>query len=131
MDMKSVLATALTAAARVALVGAGGWLAQHGIMQSSGTESFVSIGTSIVLVLASAGWDMWTQYVQPVMIARLEVWKMKALDRAAALKNAGMPVPPPPTVDRIDAVTPSSVTPAIAAMAIQQAVPPPTAPSGR
>jgi len=42
MDTKSVLAAALTAAARVALVGAGGWLANHGIMQSSGIESFAN-----------------------------------------------------------------------------------------
>lgn len=118
MDMKTVF----TAVARVVLVGWGTWLAQHGIISATGVEQFASIGGSVVLILASAGWDVWTQYVQPVAIARLEVWKMKALDRADALKKAGVPVPPPPTVLRVDAATPSSVTPSIAAQAISEAV---------
>jgi hypothetical protein len=59
----------------------------HGLMTSSNTETFISVG----LLLVSLGWSGYREYARPILLAQLEVLKAKSLAQAAALKAAGVP----------------------------------------
>ncbi len=68
---------------------AGGSLAAHGLINSSGIETFVSLG----LMIAGVGWSVWDKYGRDIVTAQLEVWKAKALAQKEAMKEAKVPEP--------------------------------------
>jgi hypothetical protein len=83
----STLTSILTTAATVGLASLGTFLVTHGVMNSSGTETLVSLAPFV----AAATLAGWREYVRPILTAQLEVLKAKSLAQAAALKAAGLP----------------------------------------
>ncbi len=85
----------------------------HGLMTSSNTETFVSVG----LLLISLGWSSYIEYVRPILLAQLEVLKAKSLAQAAALKAANLPkVTPAQIAAQSDILTPGDVVKAVATL---------------
>lgn len=80
--------------AKNALMGLGAALVTHGVIASSNTEMFVSVG-----MMAVGGiWSFWTSYGRAIVLSKLEVLKAKSLAQAAALEKHDIP---PPTVVEI------------------------------
>lgn len=79
----------------------------HGLITSSNTEMFISAG----LFLVSLGWSSYMEYIRPILLAQLEVYKAKSLAQAAALRSAGVPQI---TVAQIAAQSPTMEAPTIA-----------------
>lgn len=100
---KTVMLTAASAFVRNGLVALGSAAAAHGIISSSSTETFVSLG----MVLAGAAWSGWNSYGRAIVISKLEVLKAKSLAQAAAMRQNGVP---PVTAGQIAGQSPTLTT---------------------
>lgn len=77
-----------------------GALVAHGIINASGTETFISAG----VLLLSVAWSGWNEYGKAIFMSQLEVLKAKSLAQAAALKANNIPKV---TVNQIAAQSPN------------------------
>lgn len=77
-----------------------GALVAHGLINASGTETFISAG----VLLLSLAWSGWNEYGKAIFMSQLEVLKAKSLAQAAALKANNLPKV---TVNQIAAQSPT------------------------
>ena len=63
------------------------WFVSHGLLSSNETETFVSLGLSVVGAL----WSFWNEYGEGIFRSQMEVIKAKSLAQAAKLHEAGLP----------------------------------------
>lgn len=101
---KTMMLTLASGIIKKGLLVAGTGLASHGVISSSQTEIFVSIG----MVLVGASWSFWNDYGKAIVLSQLEVLKAKSLAQAAQARSAGLP---PVSTDQIAAQSPT-LTPA-------------------
>jgi hypothetical protein len=76
----------------------------HGYLRPDSAGAVVEIGAGAVSLAAAAGWQVWTDYVQPIIIDQLEILKAKSHAQAAKLKENGIK---PVTVTEIAAQSPT------------------------
>lgn len=97
---KTMMLTLASGIIKKVLIIAGTGLASHGIINSSQTETFVSIG----MVLVGAGWSFWNDYGRAIVLSQLEVLKAKSLAQAAKMTQSGVT---PVTTEQIAAQSPT------------------------
>ncbi len=80
-SQKAMLALAGTIIRKLLTVG-GTAAASHGVINSNGIETFVSIGLAVAGIL----WSFWNDYGRAIVTSQLEVLKAKSLAQAAKLQ---------------------------------------------
>lgn len=111
---KKIAISVLSGVLRKGALLAAGSLATHGIAVSGNfTEIFVSLGVGA----AVAGYSIWQDFGRPIVMAKLEVLKAKALAQSAALDKRGIPQPNAVEIaEHSPTLTPAEVVKVTAAM---------------
>jgi hypothetical protein len=76
----------------------------HGYLRPDSAGAVVEIGAGAVSLVAAAGWQVWVDYIQPILKDQLEIMKAKSHAQAAKMREAGIK---PVTVTEIAAQSPT------------------------
>lgn len=110
---KTMVLTLATGVIKKGLLVVGTSLAGHGIINSSQTETVVSVG----MVLVGLAWSFWNDYGKAIVLSQLEVLKAKSLAQAAKLSQAGIaPVTTSQIADQSKTLTPDEVAKTVATL---------------